>query len=254
VDFVEYDGKPAMIGIFRDISERKKMEQRMRESERLASIGQLAAAIAHEIRNPLSAIKMNIQILSRNLKLREFDKRRLEIATGEIKRLERIVEDVLDFARPLQMNKTSCSVNEVLRKCFDLLHDSIPHKNIQVIKKMSRVLKNVSIDSEMMEQAFLNIILNAIDAMPRGGTLEIVTRKTERAGREMVLVDFQDSGMGMNQEQLAKAFDPFYTTKTMGVGLGLSNVKKIIEAHEGIIEVESHVAQGSTFRILLPSE
>jgi len=252
VDFVEYDGKPAMIGIFRDISERKKMEQRMRESERLASIGQLAAAIAHEIRNPLSAIKMNIQIFSRNLKLREFDKRRLEIAAGEIKRLERIVEDVLDFARPLQMNKTSCSVHEVLRKCFDLLQDSIPHKNIQVIKKMSRVLKNVSIDNEMMEQAFLNIILNAIDAMPRGGTLEIVTRKTERAGREMVLVDFQDSGMGMNQEQLAKAFDPFYTTKTTGVGLGLSNVKKIIEAHEGIIEVESQVAQGSTFRILLP--
>ena len=86
-----------MIGIFRDISERKKMEQRVRESERLASIGRLAAAIAHEIRNPLSAIKMNIQIVSRNLKLREFDKRRLEIATGEIKRLERIVEDVLNF-------------------------------------------------------------------------------------------------------------------------------------------------------------
>jgi signal transduction histidine kinase len=123
-----------------------------------------------------------------------------------------------------------------------------------VIKKMSRVLKNVSIDSEMMEQAFLNIILNAIDAMPRGGTLEIVTRKIERSGREMALVDFQDSGMGMNQEQLAKAFDPFYTTKTTGVGLGLSNVKKIIEAHEGSIEVESQVVQGSTFRILLPLE
>jgi two-component system sensor histidine kinase AtoS len=88
--------------------------------------------------------------------------------------------------------------------------------------------------------------------MPSGGTLEIVTHKTERAGREMVLVEFQDSGMGMNQEHLAKAFDPFYTTKTTGAGLGLSNVKKIIEAHEGIIEVESQVAQGSTFRILLP--
>ena len=141
------------------------------------------------------------------------------------------------------MNKELYSINEVLRKCLDLLQDSIPHKNIKVVEKMSRVLKNISIDSEMMEQAFLNIILNAIDAMPSGGTLQIVTRKTERAGQEMALVEFKDSGMGINQEQLAKAFDPFYTTKTTGVGLGLSNVKKIIEAHEGIIEVESEVAQ-----------
>jgi len=254
VDFVEYDGRPAMIGIFRDISERKKMEQRVRESERLASIGQLAAAIAHEIRNPLSAIKMNIQILSRNLNLREFDKRRLEIADGEIKRLERIVGDVLDFARPLRMNKALDNVNDVLRKCLDLLHDGIVHKDVQVVRKMSRDLKNFPVDSEMLEQAFLNIILNALDAMPGGGVLKIVTRKAEYRGRKMARIEFKDSGTGMNQEQLAKAFDPFYTTKTTGVGLGLSTVKKIIEAHEGIIEIESQVAQGSTFRILLPLE
>lgn len=253
INFVEYDGKPTMIGIFRDISERKKMEERVRESERLAAIGQLAATIAHEIRNPLSAIKMNIQILSRNLELRDLDRRRFEIAAGEIIRLEKIVKEVLDFARPIQLNKGWCNLNEIIKRCLELLEGSIQEKNIQIVKQLSSNLKNVFIDGEMIEQAFLNIIINAIDAMPSGGTLKIGTRELSEYGEQKtVMVEFKDSGIGMSSEQIKKAFEPFYTSKTTGVGLGLSQVKKIIDAHEGRIEVESQVGAGSIFRLLLP--
>ncbi|MCX8012395.1 MAG: PAS domain S-box protein, partial [Desulfobacterota bacterium] len=201
INFVEYDGKPTMIGIFRDISERKKMEQRVRESERLASIGQLAATIAHEIRNPLSAIKMNIQILSRNLKLQDLDERRFEIAAGEIIRLERIVKEVLDFARPLKLNKAWHNISEILKKCLELLQESIQEKRIKVVKRLSPNFKHIFIDGEMIEQAFLNIILNALDAMPNGGILEIKSRKLSEFGaNKLGIIEFKDSGIGMNSE------------------------------------------------------
>jgi PAS domain S-box-containing protein len=254
INFVEFDGKPAMIGVVRDISERKRMEQKVRESERLASIGQLAAAIAHEIRNPLSAIKMNVQILANSLKLQGFNKRRLEIAADEIKRLERIVEDVLDFAGPIQTRAVAASINEVIKQCLELLSDIIPKKNVRILRKWSRTLDPVLMDCEKMEQAFLNIMLNAFDAMPDGGTLEIVTGHGDYLGRRMVRTEFKDTGIGLRPDQSAKIFEPFYTTKTTGVGLGLPNARKIIEAHNGAIEVESAVGAGTTFRVFLPAE
>lgn len=253
INLVEFDGKPVMVGIFRDISERKKMEQKILENQRLASIGQLATTIAHEIRNPLSSIKMNIQILSKHLKLQGFNKRRLEIVSDEIKRLNQIVEDVLDFAKPMQMKMESYGLHKVIEKCIDLLRDRMREKNVQVIQKISSPLQNLLIDWEKMEQAILNILLNAIEAMPTGGILEIDTGKAQRLGREMIRVEIKDTGIGIASEHLAKIFDPFFTTKPKGVGLGLSNVKKIIEAHDGIIEMDSRINQGTSVRLLLPT-
>lgn len=254
VSFTEWGGRPAMIGIIRDISERKRMEQRVRESERLASIGQLAAAIAHEIRNPLSAIKMNVQILEKNLRLEGFNKRRLEIAAGEIARLERLVEDVLDFARPLPVKVATRDLNDILKKCIALMTDVCKQKKTHVNMNLSGTLPSVKVDEERVEQAFLNLILNALDAMPGGGILEITSARTEFLGRTMVVADFSDSGMGMDEQHVKRIFDPFFSTKPTGVGLGLPTVKKIIEAHEGHIEVESTPHQGSRFRVLLPAE
>jgi PAS domain S-box-containing protein len=252
INFVEFDGSPVMIGVLSDISERKKMEQKILETERLASVGQLATTIAHEIRNPLSSIKMNIQILSKHLKLQGFNKRRLEIAADEIKRLNQIVEDVLDFGKPIQMKKESYRIEKVIEKCLDLLSDKMRERNVQAVRKLSSPLRNVFIDWEKMEQAVLNILLNAIEAMPMGGLLEIDIGKTDWAGREMTKVEIKDTGTGIAPEHLAKILDPFFTTKAKGVGLGLSNVKKIIEAHDGIIEVDSRVNQGTLFRFLFP--
>ncbi|MBN2467458.1 MAG: PAS domain S-box protein, partial [Deltaproteobacteria bacterium] len=134
INCVEFKGNPALVGIMRDISERRKMEQKILDSQRLASIGELAAAIAHEIRNPLSAIKMNIQILSKGIKLEGFDKRRLEIAADEINRLDRIVEDVVDFARPIQMKRKERDINDIIGRCIDLLSDKIREKDVQVVR------------------------------------------------------------------------------------------------------------------------
>jgi PAS domain S-box-containing protein len=252
INFVEFDGSPVMIGILSDISERKKMEQKIFENERLASVGQLAATIAHEIRNPLSSIKMNIQILSKHLKLQGFNKRRLEIAADEIKRLNQIVEDVLDFTKPIQMKKEPYRIEKIIEKGVQLLSDKMREKKVQIIQKISRPLPKVSIDWEQMEQAILNILLNAIEAMPIGGILEIDTGKAERIGHKMIKVEIKDTGIGIAPEHLARIFDPFFTTKAKGVGLGLSNVKKIIEAHDGIIEVDSRTHHGTSFRIFLP--
>lgn len=254
INFVEFDGSPVMIGILSDISERKKMEQKIFENERLASVGQLAATIAHEIRNPLSSIKMNIQILSKHLKLQGFNKRRLEIAADEIKRLNQIVEDVLDFTKPIQMKKEPYRIEKVIEKGVQLLSDKMRERNVQIIQKISSPLPKVSLDWEKMEQAILNILLNAIEAMPTGGILEIDTGKAEGIGRKMISVEIKDTGIGIASEHLAKIFDPFFTTKAKGVGLGLSNVKKIVEAHDGIIQIDSRINQGTSFKVLLPAE
>ncbi len=252
INFVEFDGSPVMIGILSDINERKKMEQKILENERLASVGQLATTIAHEIRNPLSSIQMNIQILSKHLKLQGFNKRRLEIVADEIKRLNQTVEDVMDFAKPIQMKKESYRIEKVIEKCVDLLSDKMRERNIQVIRKVSSPLWNVFVDWEKMEQAVLNILLNAIEAMPSGGILKVNIGKAEWMGHPMIKVEVEDKGIGIASEYLPKIFDPFFTTKAKGVGLGLSNVKKIIEAHDGIIEVDSQIHQGTSFRVLLP--
>lgn len=252
INFVEFDGNPVMIGILSDISERKKMEQKILENERLASVGQFATTIAHEIRNPLSSIKMNIQILAKHLKFQGFNKRRLEIVADEIKRLNQTVEDVTDFAKPIQMKKESYPMEKVIEKCVNLLSDKMNERKVQVIRRVSNPVQNVFIDWGKMEQVVLNILLNAIEAMPTGGTLEIDIEKAERIGREMTRVEIKDTGIGIAPEDQARIFDPFFTTKAKGVGLGLSNVKKIIEAHDGIIEVDSQLHQGTSFRLLLP--
>lgn len=256
INLVEYNGKSAMIGILSDISIRKKMEQELLENYRLASIGQLAADIAHEIRNPLSAIKTNIQVLSKSLKLQGFNKRRLEIASDEIMRLDRILADVMDFATPLKVKKTACDINKIIDKCLNLLGDRIKENNIRIIREVSDNTQNVPMDYEKMVQAILNVILNSMDAMPDGGRLKIGTAidKVKSSGRKMLKIEILDSGVGIDSDHINRIFDPFFSTKTKGAGLGLPNVKKIIDIHHGIIKAENRDQEGTALLILIPAE
>ncbi|MFH1112967.1 MAG: ATP-binding protein [Pseudomonadota bacterium] len=253
VDLSEFDGKPAVIGIFRDISERKRLEQKILENERLASIGQLASSIAHESRNPLAAIKMNIQILSKTLKVEGFDRERLEIAETEIKRLDRFLRDMLHFARPVKMETHLNLVWDIMDECTALLSDRLRQANIRVVCHKTAPVGKIPLDFGKMEEVFLNIMINSIDAMPRGGEIEISAGEAEGPGESMVLVEIRDNGSGIPSNHLPMIFEPFFSTKTEGVGLGLSNVKKIVEAHRGAIEVESRVNWGTSFKILLPA-
>jgi two-component system, sporulation sensor kinase A len=250
----EFEGRPAILGIARDISERKRLEQEVAEKERLASIGVLSSTLAHEIRNPLSAIKMTMQILSKSLKVQGFDKKRFEIALTEIKRLDRFLQDMLHFARPVNMRMALCSVPDIISECIVLLADKLKNANIQVSWKQPRGTRKVQADFDKMEEVFLNILLNAMDAMPQGGDIEIAVEEVPTETGRVIQVEISDTGGGIPTDQLPIIFEPFFSTKTEGAGLGLSNVKRIVEAHNGTIEVGSSVNHGTSFRIRIPVE
>ncbi|WP_173179638.1 ATP-binding protein [Desulfosarcina ovata] len=252
INLIKFNGKPALICILRDISKRKEMEKKVIEHQRLSSIGQLTADIAHEIRNPLSSIKTNIQVLSKQLHLQGFNKRRMEIAVEEILRLDRILQDVLNFSVPVKMEMSLDHLHNVIGKCVELIHEKIRRSKINVIQKLSRDIPEIYMNTGMFQQVILNLFLNSIDAMPNGGQIIITTRRIEIEDHKMILLEIMDSGCGIQSENLNRVFDPFFSTKTQGAGLGLSNVKKIIDAHHGSIEIENRANQGTRIIIKLP--
>jgi PAS domain S-box-containing protein len=254
INLIEYQGRSAIIGIFSDISKRKEMERKIMDHARLASIGQLSASMAHEIRNPLSAVKTNIQVLAKNPNIIGLDRRRVEIASGEIRRLDQLLEDMLDYAAPVKLNRVNHDIREVILKCIELLGDRMADGNIRIVNKMARPIPVISMNYEKMHQAILNIFLNAITAMPGGGHLIIETGLSDRLGKKAIRVEITDDGVGIHPENMEKIFEPFFSDRSGGTGLGLSNVKKIIEAHEGRIEINSRPHHGTRIRLLLPVE
>jgi PAS domain S-box-containing protein len=250
VKLIHYEGERAAAGICRDITERMKMEQRLREAENLAHIGQLTTSLAHEIRNPLSSIKMSIQMLLQTVKLSGNDKRTMEIAAREIERLEKILAEMLDFARPLRLSLGAASLNDVIVSCLELLKARIAEKKITVKRRLSGSLEPLLLDTGKIEQAIINILLNGIEVLPEGGTLWITTRR-KSSERLMASVEIADDGPGVNSQDLPYIFDPFFSKKKKGTGLGLSNVKKIVEAHGGAVSA-SQGARGLCLTLSLP--
>lgn len=227
-----YQGTYALAGICRDITERMETEKRIRESERLAHIGKLTASLAHEIRNPLSSVKMNSQIILKNTKFGGNDQRRLEIIVQEISRLERILDEMLDFARPIKLNLEPVSINGIVDSCLEVMDTRIREKSITVKKRYVGRLPRIPVDHEKMEQAVINILLNAVEALPDRGHIQIVTKRLRKEGGALQ-IEISDDGPGISSDDLPYVFNPFFSTKKKGTGLGLFNVKKIIEAHGG---------------------
>lgn len=251
VQLIIYQGDKAVAGICRDITERIEMERRVRESERFAYIGQLTTSLAHEIRNPLAAIKINVQILSKNLKLDGNDRKRGQIIAKEISRLERILTEMLDSAKPLGLTVEPVSINDVIDSCLDILYEKIQEKRITVRKRRSRHLPDLLLDRDKMEQAVINVLLNSVEALTDGAMISVLTRRSSR-DEDAILVDIYDTGPGISDADLPYIFDPFFSSKKKGTGLGLYNVKKIVEAHGGSVSVISTVREGTHFRIVLP--
>lgn len=248
---IQYQGKYAVAGICRDITERIEAERRIRESERLAHIGKLTTSLAHEIRNPLSSVKMNSQIILKNLEFRGNDKRRMEIIVNEISRLERILDEMLDFAKPIKLNLEPVSINLAIDSCLEILDAKIREKKIIVKKGYGKELPSIPADREKMEQAIINILLNAIEVLPEGGHIEIATNLWKMENR-VINVDISDDGPGISPEDLPYVFDPFFSNKKKGTGLGLSNVKKVIEAHGGKVGAVLRNPHGTQISIILP--
>lgn len=253
VKLIMYQGKPAVAGICRDITVRMEMEKQIRESESLAHIGQLATSLAHEIRNPLSSVKMNIQILLKNVEFDGNDKRRMEIMSAEISRLEKILAEMLDFAKPLRLYLEPTLINEIIEKCLEIMDVKIKEKSITVNRKYTRRIPWVMIDRDKLEQAIINVLLNSVEALSPGGEIGIHT-KSETSNGGSIRVEITDSGPGIGEDDLPYVFDPFFSNKKKGTGLGLSNSKKIIEAHGGTVRISARRQQGTHLSISIPTK
>jgi signal transduction histidine kinase len=238
-------------GICRDITERIETEKRIRESERLAHIGKLTTSLAHEIRNPLSSVKINSQVILKNQDFNGNDKRRMEIIVHEISRLERILDEMLDFARPVKLKIEPAAIDSVSDNCLEILDARFREQGVTVTKRYSRGLPRIPLDYEKMEQALFNVLLNAVEAFSEGGHIEVLTKRTRRDGGA-VQVEITDDGPGISAEDLPFVFDPFFSNKKKGTGLGLSVVNKIIEAHGGSAAVAQRKPHGTRVILTIP--
>jgi two-component system, sporulation sensor kinase E len=239
--------------ILRDVTESRKRAEGAIESEKLSAITLLAAGVAHEIGNPLNSLHIHLQLMERELKklpaaqagrLRED----LHVARDEIARLDQIINQFLQAIRPSQPELRPTAVNEVVKEALALMEHEIADRDILVEEELAIGLPRILLDRAQLKQAFYNIIKNALQAMRSGGILRIRTD----ADDSNVIVSFIDSGGGIAPEQIGQLFEPYFTTKESGTGLGLMIVQRIVREHGGTIEIESDQGRGTTFRVKLP--
>ena len=247
-----------VITIGEDVTEWRMAQHRLAQTEKLAAVGQLAAGVMHEINNPLATILACSEALHRQNEdvaapARQARQEYLEIIEKEVQRCQRIVEGLLDFSRPKARDKRPVDVNELVEQTLFLLKHHERFKRLAVVRQLGASLPRVSGDPERLIQSFMALMLNAMDAMNSRGTLTVRSSvNPERA--DEVLIEFIDTGAGIQPEDLTKIFEPFYTTKPQGrgTGLGLSICYGIIADHRGRIQVESQVGVGSDFKVYLP--
>ncbi len=231
----------------------KRSKLIIRRADKLASLGTLTAGLAHEIKNPLVAIKTFVQLLPERFEDEEFRNYFLNVASGEVDRLSDLVNALLDFARPSQPSFQTGNVNEIMDNVILLIENEVKRKNLKIKRHYSSDLPQIMLDPEQIKQVFLNIILNAAEATPENGSLMVETRGLDKdRSQEFIQVEIRDTGRGIPKDNLERIFEPFFTTKADGSGLGLAVSHHIIEEHHGYIKVESEVGGGTSFFINLP--
>ncbi len=227
----------------------EQQQEQMIRSDRLATVGELAAGLAHELRNPLAGIAGTLRVLSDQLPTDDLARPLLADVQAQIVRMNKTLTDLLQHARPPEPQRIAVDVNALLDQSLRFL----PRGSIEIVRRFDEWLPAVRVDPNLLHQAFLNILVNARQAMPHGGRLTLVTRAN--GGRERsVHVLISDTGTGIAQEHLQRIFQPFFTTKGQGTGLGLAIAARVVEQHGGRILVESAHGQGTTFTIVLPHQ
>lgn len=234
----------------KDVTEARKLEQRLQQTERLKALGTLAAGIAHEIRNPLATINFNAQMLHRELSLSSAQTQMFSDMLLEVKKIDHIVQQVLSFARPRQPQFLPNQLNDVVRYCHDLAKVHMRKASIEVVLDLSEEIPTFILDFNQISQVIMNLIINAIDAMGDGGRLTLSTRLQQDPSAVLLLVS--DTGPGILSADESRIFDPFFTRKPDGTGLGLSISRQILDRHGAFIEVNNAPGPGCTFQVTFP--
>lgn len=237
--------------ILRDLREIKALQERVTRSERLAALGSLAAGVAHEIRNPLSSIKGFAQFFLKKNPPGSPDHKYSEVMIQEVERLDRVIANLLDYANPKEPVQEQTSFADIIHRSIALITDDAKAKKIDVTMEIEDNIPPVKVDKDQITQVLLNITLNGLDAMKKGGKLAVRCFMDDES--KFVIVEVEDTGHGIPEEELARIFDPFYTTKKTGTGLGLAIAHRIVENHGGTLSVKSTGTSGTTFRITVPA-
>lgn len=242
-----------MAVILRDVTEARQRTANAIESEKLSALTLLAAGVAHEIGNPLNSLNIHLQLLERDVKdLPPAQAKRLrkdlKVARDEIARLDQIINQFLRAVRPAKPDLKPVPINDIIRQTLALLEAEVADRDILVEQELSDTLPALPVDPGQLKQAFYNIIRNGLQAMRAGGILRIRTEATDTH----IVVSFIDTGHGISAEQIGRIFEPYYTTKNDGSGLGLMIVQRIVRDHGGTIEIDSDAGRGTTFRVKLP--
>ncbi len=237
-----------------DITEKRKGEARLRRAENLASLTTLAAGVAHEIKNPLGSISIYLQLLQKtlakeNIKTEETTEKYFNVLKEEISRLNGIVVDFLFAVRPMPLELREGDINALILQMIEFVSFELRQANIQISLELQEDLPKILMDDRYMKQALLNLITNAMSAMPVGGTLTITTKCIDNE----IILTISDTGEGISEENIPKIFEPYFTTKETGTGLGLTQVYKIIREHQGEITVHSKENKGTSFDIIIPA-
>lgn len=267
------DGRPIPVGVsasplrrgvgdpvgvicsFQDLTEIKRMEARVRHADRLAAIGRLAAGLAHEIRNPIAAIRGSIEVLGETLRLQGTERRLMEIVLRESDRLDQTIAGFLEFSRPQPPRRTATDLGALVDEVLVLVGHHAGER-VRVVRDGPEGTAKAAVDPAQVRQALWNLCRNALDAMPEGGTLRVAVRPVPRPDREApdgVELAVEDTGPGIPAEDLPHIFEPFYTTRPQGTGLGLAIVHRIVEEHGGQVRVEPREGGGTRFVLTLPA-
>jgi len=243
----------SVIHVIRDITERKKVEKALQRAEQMKLIGEWAAGLAHEIKNPLAGIKVSVEVLLDDLNISAEDRAIVLKAVGEIQRIETLLKSLLNFAKPPKLQLSAIDMNDLLDQTitFSLKHPSLSSnssREIKIAKNFDDTIPETIADPMQLKQVFLNLALNAIEAMPDGGRLGIKTIYYKNT--ETIKIEISNTGEGIDKEMIDDIFEPFFTTKSKGSGLGLAITRRIIEQHGGVISVTSDPVKGTVFNIL----
>lgn len=253
--FIEYEGQKLIQAIARDVSEQHALTDKLVQADKLVLLGQLSAGVAHEIRNPLAAVNLNLQVLKRKVPPDAPEYDYISKALHGVERILKIVEVTLNFSRPAIPDIQGLNINSLISASLELVSSVIRRKEITVEFKPDDKIPQISADAKQIQQVLINLITNAADAIKAKGaiTIKTYTEKAARQGRsDYVVVSVSDTGIGVPPEDLPKIFNPFFTRKADGTGLGLPITQRILHQHNGVIDVESSAGKGTTFYVKLP--